>query len=715
MKAMPLLFQKANFPLNTSLQRGLKIILLIFLSITLPACQTSHKLPEDRNLWLENIENEKALHWVKEKNKSTMDELKKDKRFKGLEKQMLEILTASDRMPLGQYWGGYVYNFWQDKKNVRGIWRRTPLQSYKTHNPKWETIIDVDKLAKKENENWVFKWYGCLPPEYEHCMIRLSRGGKDASVLREFNLKSKKFVKEGFFVPEAKSNYTWYDKDHLLVSTDFGKETLTESGYPRMIKLWKRGTDLASSKTLLTVGKKDIEVDAFVIQLNKKTRHTFLVQQMSFYTMKVFYLKENLELLELPLPESIEFQAATENQILFSLRKEWRSWKPGDLLSFSINDFLDDERIETFHTVYQPNERSTINSISSTKNGVYVNTMENVVSHVKYYTFNDNAWSFKSVPLPDKGTIHTISANRFVDEALFSFESFTTPRSLYLVKNAGSQPIKIKSQPEKFNGSEFVTQQFLATSKDGTKVPYFVVHKKNLTFNGNHPVLQYGYGGFEISMRPYNSATVGKGWLEAGGIYVMTNIRGGGEFGPKWHQAALKTNRQKAFDDFIAVSEDLIARKITSPSKLSIMGGSNGGLLVGAVMVQRPELYAGVVCQVPLLDMARYHKLLAGASWEAEYGSVENTNERKAILSYSPYQNLKKDVQYPKALFITSTKDDRVHPGHARKMVKKMNDLGHKVFYFENIEGGHSAAANRIQRAQQKTVEFIYLYNQLNM
>lgn len=693
----------------------LKSALVIFLSLALTSCQSSPKLPEDSNLWLEEVEGEKALNWVKDRNQTTLADLKKDERFQKVEKDMLEILTANDRMPMGRYWGGYVYNFWQDKKNVRGIWRRTTLKSYKSKNPRWETILDVDKLAKKEKENWVFKWYSCMPPEYEHCMVRLSRGGKDASVVREFNLKKKQFVKNGFFLPEAKSNHSWMDKDHLLVGTDFGDGSLSESGYPRTIKLWKRGTDLSKATPLLTVEKKDVEADGFVLRPDKSTRYPFLLNKHSFYSSTIYYLKDDNSLMKLPLPKSVELQSASGEQILFSLREDWKQWKSGDLLSFSMKDFIDDGNIETFHVVYQPNERSSINYVSATKNGVYVNIMENVVSRVDHFRFNNGKWSFKKLALPEKGTIHTISANHFVDEAFFSFESFTTPRSLFFVKSPTDTPKKIKTQPEKFDGSKFTTQQFFATSSDGTKVPYFVVHKKGLKFDGTHPVLQYGYGGFEISMRPYNNSTVGKGWLEAGGVYVMANIRGGGEFGPKWHQAAKKLNRQLAFDDFIAVSEDLIQRKVTSPDKLSIMGGSNGGLLVGAVMVQRPKLYAGVVCQVPLLDMVRYHKLLAGASWTAEYGSVEDRKERKAILKYSPYQNLKPGVKYPKALFVTSTKDDRVHPGHARKMVKRMSDLGQDVFYYENIEGGHSAAANRIQRARQKAIEFVYLYKQLKM
>ena len=692
----------------------LKIFAILLISFGLAACQST-PIPEDNNLWLEDVEGEKALNWVREKNKTTLTNLEKDQRFKKVEKEMLEILTANDRMPLGRYWGGYVYNFWQDKNNVRGVWRRATLKSYKSKRPRWETIIDVDQLAKKEKENWVFKWYSCMPPEYEHCMMRLSRGGKDASVVREFNLKKKRFVKNGFYLPEAKSNYSWLDKDHLLVGTDFGKGSLSESGYPRTMKLWKRGTDISKATPLLTVEQKDVEADGFVLRPDRTTRYPLLLNKHSFYSMTIYYLKDDNTLMKLPLPKSVDLQNASGDQVIFSLREDWKQWKSGDLLSFSMKDFLDDGNIGTFHVVYQPNERSSINYVSSTKNGIYVNIMENVVSRVDHFKFNNEKWSFRTLPLPDKGTIHTISANRFVDEAFFSFESFTTPRSLYFVKSSDKTPEKIKTQPEKFDGSKFTTAQFFATSKDGTKVPYFVVHKKGLKFDGSHPVLQYGYGGFEMSMRPYNNPTMGKGWLEAGGVYVLANIRGGGEFGPKWHQAAKKVNRQLAFDDFIAVSEDLMARKITSPKKLSIMGGSNGGLLVGAVMVQRPELYAGVVCQVPLLDMVRYHKLLAGASWTAEYGSVENRSERKAILKYSPYQNLRPGVEYPKALFVTSTKDDRVHPGHARKMVKKLGDLGHEVFYYENIEGGHGADANRIQTARRKAIEFVYLYKQLDM
>ncbi|MCB0406797.1 MAG: S9 family peptidase, partial [Bdellovibrionales bacterium] len=422
----------------------------------------------------------------------------------------------------------------------------------------------------------------------------------------------------------------------------------------------------------------------------------------------------------IPVPESAEMVGILEDQFIFQLRKEWSvngaNHLPGEIISFSVSEFLKNEnKLPPIYSIFVPTKNLAAESVSLSSEGVYLTLSQDVISVVKFFDFKNGQWNEHTIHLPKGGSLRVVSANSFAKAVFFNFEDFTTPDSLYVSNQWKEKPKKIKTLPSQFKDKGFVSNQYFATSKDGTKVPYFVIHKKGLKFTGDHPTLQYGYGGFEYGLQPFYSGGIGKAWLEKGGVYVVANIRGGGEYGPEWHQAALKTHRQKAYDDFIAVSEDLIQRKITNPQKLAIKGGSNGGLLVGAVFIQRPDLYQAVICQVPLLDMLRFHKLLAGASWVGEYGSPENADERAAILKYSPYQNVKKDQKYPEVLFITSTKDDRVHPGHARKMVARMQEFGHKVYYYETIEGGHSTAANMLQYAEQAAIQYIYLYKQLGM
>ena len=685
----------------------------IALSFTLLlGCQISTKIPADNFIWLEEIEGEKQLSWVREKNKQTMNLVTKDTRFEPLKKELLEIYTADDRIALPRFNGRFINNFWRDKKNVRGVWRRTTRKSYKKKSPNWEVVLDVDKLSEKEGENWVYKGSKCLAPTYRLCLVRLSKGGTDASVIREFDTQAKAFVTQGFELPQAKSNYSWYDKDHLLVGTDFGEGSLTDSGYPAMVKLWKRGTPLSQAKLVYQGTSKDVSVSSSVF-LTPEGKTSFVTNYTSFFSSKKYLLSQNMQLKELPVPEDSEISSVIGDQLVLSLRSKWNDFKAGSVISVSLSEFNNSGQFTNYSLVYEPNSKATVNYVTRSKSGLFLNLSENVMGKVIYSEFRDGKWSQQTLQFPEGGVINNISTNAQTDVTYFSYESFTQPRTLYELATPLSPPVKRKSQPARFDGKQFETKQFFATSRDGTQVPYFIVHKKGLKLDGSHPTLQYGYGGFEISMKPYHSSTIGKTWLAKGGVYVLANIRGGGEFGPKWHQAALKTSRQLAYDDFIAASEDLIARKITNPEKLAIKGGSNGGLLVGAVLVQRPELYKGIICQVPLLDMVRFHKLLAGASWVGEYGSVENEKERNAILKYSPYQNVFADKSYPEARFITSTKDDRVHPGHARKMVAKMSDQGHKVHYYETIEGGHSAAANQIQRAHRTAIEMVYLYNQL--
>ena len=663
----------------------------------------------DPYLWLEEIEGEKALEWVKARNKTTVEILENHPEFQGLNKKILEILNSKDRIAYPSIQGEYVYNFWQDDKNDRGLWRRTPLKEYFKDSPKWETVLDLDVLSKKEGEKWAYKGANFLYPEFNLCMLSLSRGGSDAVEIREFDLKNKTFVVDGFYIPEAKGSVSWINRNTLLVSTNFGEGTTTTSGYPRITKIWKRGTSLNEAITLFQGYETDVSVGGVVD--NKPERQYVIVHRgITLYTSNVFVLNDD-KLIKLEIPEDAQFIGIFKNQLLVELKSDWniagKTYKQGALISINYNKFLKGDR--NFEIIIEPEKLSSLVSVSNTKNYLLINKLTNVRSELFKYFLKDGKWSHEKVNAPDYGTIFVSSTDDYSDQYFFSYQNFLTPSSLYYIPNNGQKMEKVKSLPHYFNSNKFEVKQFETPSNDGTPIPYFVVFSKETKFDGSNPTLIYAYGGFEISMLPRYSSIIGVSWLEKGGVYVLANIRGGGEFGPKWHRAALKENRQKSYDDFISVSEDLIQRKITTPQRLGIMGGSNGGLLVGVVFTQRPNLYNAVVCSAPLLDMKRYNKLLAGASWMAEYGDPDIPEEWTYIKNYSPFHNLFASKKYPKVLFTTTTRDDRVHPGHARKMAAKMEDQGHESFYFENTEGGHGAGVTNEQRAFMMSLEFTYL------
>ena len=673
----------------------------------------------DPYLWLEEVEGEKALNWVQDQNKSSLAHFEADPRYNQYLESAVDLLNAKDRIPYGAVRGGVIYNFWQDETNVRGLWRKTTPESYRTDDPQWETILDFDKLAADENENWVYKGSVCLAPDFTRCMLRLSRGGKDASVYREFDIATKSFVAGGFELPEAKSSVDWVDENTLSVATDWGENTLTTSGYPRITKLWKRGTPLKSAETLLE-GKTE---DMGVWPMNLHTPDVNLVgvvKYMSFYTHEYYLRKADGSLFKLPIQNSASLNEFYKGRFLISLREKWehqgQTYAQGTLLAIDANSVIETGKIDKVEVLVTPDQRTSIEGVSASKSGLFVTLLQNVRSKVlKMDVSPEGTWSSKEVNLPNTGSIYVGSANAFDDLIFFSYEDHITPDTLYEFIPGQADLKPIKSLPARFDASNLVVEQFEAKSADGELVPYFLIRAKDTVFNGETPTILYGYGGFEISLTPSYSSTRGKLWLERGGAYAIANIRGGGEFGPRWHRAALKENRQRAYDDFFAVAQDLIDRKVTQPKNLGIMGGSNGGLLVGVGLTQRPDLFNAVVCQVPLLDMIRYTKLLAGASWAAEYGDPEDPEMRKVIEKYSPYQNVKKDTEYPKAFIMTSTKDDRVHPGHARKMVARLMEYGHPVYYYENTEGGHAAAANLKQRARRYALEYVYLSQELGL
>jgi prolyl oligopeptidase len=666
---------------------------------------------EDPYLWLEEVDGEKSLAWVEAQNKGTLKILEAVPEFEPIHERNLEILNSAERVPDVTMRGDHLYNFWQDAEHVRGIWRRTSLNEYRKSEPTWDTVLDLDSLSDKEGENWVWKGASCLAPEHRLCMLNLSRGGGDATVIREFDTLSTAFVKDGFTLPEAKSRTSWRDQDTLWVGTDFGPGTLTTSGYPRTTRLWKRGTPLAEATLVFQGAETDVSVGSYSIH-TPEGRYDLVTQTPAFFRGS-HYLTLGDRQVKLDLPEDVSLQGVFKDHLLISLRSSWavggHDYPQDALLAIDLDQFLAGKR--DFQMLFEPTERISLGQVATTSDHLLLTTLDNVKGRLFRMSLSEGKWSREEIELPGVGRVRITDTDDDTDTWFFSYEDFLTPASYYLM--AGEKPEKVKSLPAFFNAEGMKIEQREATSQDGTKIPYFLVTPKGYKADGKAPTLLYAYGGFEISMTPRYSATVGTAWLERGGVYVLANIRGGGEFGPRWHQAALKANRHRAFEDFIAVGEDLVATKVTSTDHLGIMGGSNGGLLVGAAFTQRPDLFEAVICAVPLLDMQRYNKLLAGASWMAEYGDPDKPEDWAFIKTWSPYHNLDADADYPQVFFRTSTRDDRVHPGHARKMVARMQEMDDPVYYYENTEGGHAGAANQNQRAYASALDFSYLWKML--
>ncbi|HXC30294.1 MAG TPA: prolyl oligopeptidase family serine peptidase [Stellaceae bacterium] len=671
----------------------------------------------DPHLWLEDVEGETALDWVREQNARSLALLEADPRYQRLYDATLAIITAEDRIPYPRFLGGALANFWQDSGHVRGLWRRTSLDAYRSPAPEWRTILDLDALAAAEGKNWVMAGTEVLPPDDRSCMIGLSNGGKDAAEVREFDSAAGRFVEGGFFLPEGKQNVTWLDADTLLVGRDWGPGTMTASGYPFIVKRWRRGTPLDAASEIFRGTQDDVSVRAGPLRdPDGAVCGIVATRAIDFYVSERFLLTEAGPV-KLPLPGKASLQAFVSGQMVFSLEEEWRRdgqvFPSGALVSLDLAQCQANIYALRPVLVYAPGRRETIEGVAASRARLLVAIYRNVRGSAVVFRFVDGRWQSTSLPLPENASVSLIATSDHDDSAFIDVAGYLLPNTLYLANLASGTAEAVKSLPARFDGSKAVVEQFDATSADGTQIPYFVVRPRDLAFDGAAPTLLYGYGGFQVSMNAAYSGGVGKMWVEAGGVYVMANIRGGGEFGPEWHQAALKEHRQRAYDDFIAVAEELIARKITSPRRLGIMGGSNGGLLMGVMLTQRPDLFRAIVCQVPLLDMLRYHKLLAGASWMAEYGDPDNPTERPFLERISPYHHLRAGASYPEVFFLTSTKDDRVHPGHARKMAAKMASMSLPFLYYENIDGGHAAAANLEERARRNALEFTYLFRKL--
>lgn len=668
---------------------------------------------DDPFLWLEEIEGERALDWARQQNERAENRLTAHEAFADIHRKNLEILTSDDRIPMPALGGGMIYNFWRDATRVRGVWRRTTVDGYRSATPEWETLLDLDQLAAEEERNWVWAEASCRYPAYDRCLVGLSIGGADAAVRREFDLATREFVADGFNLPESKSFISWRDRDSVFLAPAFTPQQVTESGYPRQVQVWQRGTPAEAAETVFTGERSDVGVFA-TREWDGEAWYDIILRYPDFFSRDYYLLDDGVPT-RLNLPRDAEIAGLLDGQLLVQLKSDWqvgtRTFLQGALVAGPLPGFLTDE--PELELVFQPDERSSIAEVETTRGTVLVNVLDNVVSRLFRFTHDSDGWHPSELEVPAMGSVAVVSADDRSNHFYFSYTGFLSPNTLYEADAGTGRSTRVRAEPARFDATGMTVAQHYAVSADGERIPYFVVKPAGFEADGARPTLVFAYGGFEVPYLPSYSGIVGSAWLERGGVYVIANIRGGGEFGPRWHQAALRENRQRAFDDLVAVAEDLVERRITSPRHLGIRGGSNGGLLVAAVMVQRPDLFNAVVCQVPLLDMRRYHLLLAGASWVAEYGNPDDPEQWAHISRYSPYQNVSAEAKYPVAFFTTSTRDDRVHPGHARKMVARMLDQGHEVLYYENIEGGHGGAANLQQSAYINALMYAYLLERL--
>jgi len=671
----------------------------------------------DPNLYLEQIDGARALAKVKGWNAATLAVLEKQPGFADYRAKALALLSTNQKIAEpDRILGNKVLNFWQDEQHPRGIWRVSPLAAFASGHPQWRTLIDIDAMSKADDKKWVFKGATCLSPAYVDCMVSLSNGGGDAVEVREFDLDKGAFIANGFFIPNAKTEVSWAGPDALFVGTDFGPGTLTDSGYARIVKLWKRGTPLSAATQLAEGQKSDVSVSARSMVDGDRT-WPILTRAVDFYHHKVWHIAPDGHLVPSPLPEDADIEDVLDGRVVASLKTPWQGHAAGTLVAYSIPDLLAG-RTPSIETVFVPNEHQAVEQVSASRSKLWVKYLEDVSGRLAALTrAPDGTWSSSPVALPDKSTIHLNATASTSDLAFATVEGMLTPPTLFRAE-PGAAPAVIQSLPAQFDASNMVVEQHFATSKDGTKIPYFLVRRKDVT--GPVLVLMHAYGGFELAQtptymvtEPYRSGPLALFWVQEGNVYVLANIRGGGEYGPRWHHATMREKHQNAFDDVFGVAQDLIDRGVTQKGRIAISGRSNGGLMAAASITERPDLFGGAIIGSPLIDMKRYSHLLAGASWIGEYGNPDVPADWAFISKYSPYQNLKCGVHYPVPFIYTSTRDDRVHPGHARKFAAKLEECGDRFFYDESIEGGHEAGVVPAEDAQRVALEAVYLNMEL--
>jgi prolyl oligopeptidase len=672
----------------------------------------------DKYQWLEDVSGSRSMAWVNAENIRSAKVLHNDPHFAPLAATALKVLESPTRLPAPQFRLGEVYNTWQDAQHVRGILRRTTLTSYLTNTPDWQTVLDYDALARKDNQKWVAKGLNCLYPGNTLCLVSLSAGGEDADTMREFDLRTGKFVDDGFVLTHSKQTVSWVDKDTLLVSRDWGPGTMTPSGYPFVIKLWKRGQPLDQAKEVYRGHPTDVRADARV--LHDPQGHSLILvdRGLDFFHSEVsLYSPSGIR--KLSIPAKSQLGGMLNGQIILEINEDWKpeglstSFPQGSVLALDLAAVQKDPTHLKPTVIFTPTSQEFEQQTAITQNHLLITTLDHVQGRAYIYTRTGNTWSHKKLDIPDNLSISVVSANTSDDRFFLETTGFLNPTSLQLGDAASATLKPAKTLPAQFDTANLTVEQLQATSTDGTHVPYFVVRRKDIKYDGSNPTLMTAYGGFQIAETPRYNAVVGKLWLERGGVYVLANIRGGGEFGPAWHEAGLKTHRERIYDDFASVAKDLFTRKITSPRRMGIVGGSNGGLLMGVEFTQHPDLWNAVVIQVPLLDMLRFEHIAAGASWVGEYGSISNPEERKFLAYISPYNQLKPNVKYPEPLIFTTTKDDRVGPVHARKFAAKMEEFHEPFFYDEIVEGGHAAGANLKEQAGTWAEQYTYLTRKL--
>jgi prolyl oligopeptidase len=674
--------------------------------------------PADPYAYMEEAEGAKALDFARAENARSLPLLQNDARYAKLYDDALKVVTAKDRIPIVGFAGdGTLRNYWQDADHVRGLWRSVDLASYRTAAPAWKTILDLDALAKAEGANFVWKGADCLAPDDRFCLVSLSNGGKDAVEVREFDTQTGTFVQGGFHLPEGKHRVDWIDKDTLIVATEWAKGEVTTSGYPYIVKLLKRGQKLADAIQVFT-GKPDdggYGVSPVVLRApDGKVRAVLVSRPLDTFNGE-YYLLTDHGPAKLDLPLKATVQGLVDNRLVATLEEDWaaQGLKEGDLIDLDLAVVKAKRGVAPAKLVLRPTASQAITEVATTRGRLVVAMLDDVKGRVLSLAHGAQGWTTKTLDLPKDATLNLVSASDHDEKLLVQAAGFLTPTTQVLADAGSGAHEVLKTLPARFDASTHVVEQLWAVSKDGTKIPYFVVRPKDLKYDGTAPTILNAYGGFQVAQTPVYSGTMGKLWLERGGVFAVANIRGGGEFGPRWHNAGLKLNRMRVYDDFFAVSQDLIARKITSPRRLGIMGGSNGGLLMGVALTQHPELYRAIVIQVPLFDMIGYTHIGAGASWVGEYGDPAVPAERAVIDTYSPYQKLKPGQPYPQVFLETSTKDDRVHPAHARKAAARLKEYGYDYLYYENIDGGHAAAANLNETAKRLALEYTYLSQRL--
>ena len=673
---------------------------------------------EDPYLWLEEIDGARAVAQVKQWNAATEELVAKGPVFEQYRKRALDILDDEQQIAGPEdVLGDKVTNLWRDAKNPRGLWRIASIESYTAGKPQWRTLIDVDALGKAEGKSWVWHGASCLAPDYQRCLVSLSPGGTDADVVREFDIGTGRFVDNGFVVPEAKSNVSWFDRDHLLVGTDYGTGSLTDSGYPRIIKLWTRGSALSSARTLLTGEQGDVSATPFGYA-DGATRWNFITRSKTYWTHELSMVLPDGRVIRTPVPDSADAQDVIGGRLITFFNKAEQGLPAGSIVAYSLAD-LAAGRSTRPELVMAPSPKQAIEEVAVSKGTLWVKALDDVSG--KLFAFSprapSSAWARKTIDLPARSTLHLLETASERDLAFVTVEGMLTPPTLYAV-TPNTSAVAVQSLPPKFDASAFEVEQRFARSKDGTRVPYFLVRKKGVA--GPVPTLIHAYGGFRsaqtpgyLTGQPYRAGPLGLFWVEQGNAYVLANIRGGGEYGPKWHEAALREKRQNSFDDFHAVAEDLIRTGVTAKGKIAASGRSNGGVLVGALLNQRPDLYSAAIIGSPLFDMKRYSHLLAGASWIDEYGDPDKPEDWAFMSRYSPYQNLRRDVRYPAVFIYGSTKDDRVHPGHARKAAARLMEYGNRVYFHEYMEGGHSVGADHAEDAKRAAMLLMYLDREL--